>query len=181
MTTSKPALTYRKAGPEDAPTLSAVGAATFLESYIEDIPGADLIKHCHRQHSTDVYERYLTGDDPRFACWIASFTATDAPVGYALTCPPDLPIDTDAHDIELKRIYVFSRFHGSGAGKQLHTLAEDYARTLNCKRLLLGTYEENVRAIAFYRREGYTKVGERQFQVGDQLFDDIIMGKDLSS
>jgi ribosomal protein S18 acetylase RimI-like enzyme len=50
---------------------------------------------------------------------------------------------------------------------------------MKAPRLLLGTYEENRRAIAFYAREGYAQIGTRQFQVGDKLFDDIVMGKTL--
>lgn len=172
-------LTYRRAQASDANALSAIGSATFLESFIEIIPGPDLIKHCREQHSVEAYRAYLTAKDPRSACWVASYEKTGAPIGYAVTCPPDLPVETGENDIELKRIYVFSRFHGSGAGKALNDLADAHARSLNCPRILLGTYDENKRAIAFYRREGYVKVGTRQFQVGDQLFDDIVMAKTL--
>ncbi|MEM1086764.1 MAG: GNAT family N-acetyltransferase [Pseudomonadota bacterium] len=171
----------RRADSTDAETLSTIGSATFLESFIEDIPGSDLIKHCHTQHSVETYSEYLTKSDPRYACWIVSYAKTGAPIGYALTCPPDLPVDTADTDIELKRIYVFSRYHGSGAAKALNNLVDEHARSLSCRRILLGTYEDNKRAIAFYHREGYEKVGTRQFQVGDELFDDIIMAKPLSS
>lgn len=172
-------LTYCRAGPTDAHALSAIGSATFLESFIEDIPGPDLVKHCHEQHSVQAYRAFLTAHDPRYACWIAEYAKTGAPIGYAVTCLPDLPVETGENDIELKRIYVFSRFHGSGAGRALNDLADAHARSLNCPRILLGTYDENKRAIAFYRREGYVQVGTRRFQVGDQLFDDIVMAKTL--
>ncbi|MEM1036855.1 MAG: GNAT family N-acetyltransferase [Pseudomonadota bacterium] len=174
-----PNISIHRAAPGDEHTLGAIGSATFLESFIEDIPGPDLIKHCHTQHSVETYSEYLTKSDPRYACWIASYAKTGAPIGYALTCPPDLPMENTDTDIELKRIYVFSRFHGSGAAKALNDLADAHARNLNCRRILLGTYEDNQRAIAFYHREGYEKIGTRQFQVGDQIFDDIIMAKPL--
>ncbi|MEL8056109.1 MAG: GNAT family N-acetyltransferase [Pseudomonadota bacterium] len=169
----------QRAKSNDAEALSTIGSATFLESFIEDIPGPDLIKHCQTQHSIEAYRDYLSKSDPRYACWIASYAKTGAPIGYALTCPPDLPMETADTEIELKRIYVFSRFHGSGAAKALNDLVDAHARSLNCRRILLGTYEDNKRAIAFYHREGYEKIGTRQFQVGDQVFDDIIMAKPL--
>ena len=172
-------ISIRQAAPGDEYILGAIGSATFLESFIEDIPGVDLVKHCHEQHSVEAYRAFLTAHDPRYACWIASYAETGAPIGYAVTCPPDLPVETYATEIELKRIYVFSRFHGSGAGQALNDLADAHARSLWCPRILLGTYDENKRAIAFYNREGYVQVGTRRFQVGDQVFDDIVMAKTL--
>lgn len=172
-------LTYRRAELSDAQALSAIGSATFLESYIELIPGPDLITHCQTQHSVEAYRRFLTEDDPRYRCWLAEYAETGAPIGYAVTCPPDLPVAHEQSDIELKRIYVFSKYHGTGAGRKLNDAADAHGRAIGAQNILLGTYEDNHRAIAFYRREGYAKIGERQFQVGDQLFDDIVMAKAL--
>ncbi len=172
-------MTIRKAAPGDENALGAVGAATFLESFVEDITGAAIVAHSQTQHAPEIYRTYLTADDPRYACWIAEYSATGAPIGYAVTCPPDLPVDLQDGDVELKRIYVFSRFHGTGAGKQLNALSVSHARGLNAPRLLLGTYEGNHRAVAFYKREGFVQIGTRQFQVGNELYDDIIMAMTL--
>ena len=176
---AKPEIGLRRATLGDENALSVVGAATFLESFIHDIPGPDLVKHCQVQHALEIYRSYLSAEDPRYACWLVEYLHTGAPIGYAVTCPPDLPIDSAADDIELKRIYIFSKFHGSGAGKLLGDAADAHGRALGCKRMLLGTYEGNERAIAFYTREGYTTIGTRQFQVGDRVFDDIVMAKSL--
>jgi len=53
------------------------------------------------------------------------------------------------------------------------------ARDLGAKRLLLGTHAENVRAIAFYQRNGFGQVGARIFQVGSQQCCDLILAKAL--
>jgi len=121
----------------------------------------------------------LENPDPRFACWLAEYTETGSPIGYATTCAPDLPVGLHDGDVELKRIYVFSRFHGSGAGKRLNDAVTKHAIALTAPRLLLGTYQENHRAVAFYKREGFEQIGARKFKVGDQLFDDIVMAKAL--
>ncbi|MEL6856794.1 MAG: GNAT family N-acetyltransferase [Pseudomonadota bacterium] len=169
----------RRAGPGEENTLSVIGAATFLEAFTFDIKGPALVAHCQSQHSADVYRTYLETDDPRYACWIAEYAPTGAPIGYAVACPPDLPVEVGDNDIELKRIYVFSRFHGSGAGKLLNEQVNAHAKALNCPRIFLGTYEENHRAIAFYKRAGYRLAGTRQFQVGDEIYDDIVMAMAL--
>ncbi len=167
----------RRAVPEDAEALSHIGAATFLESYTEIIDGPDMIAHCTRQHARAVYEAFLA--DPLVSVWLAEYAATCAPVGYAVNCPPDLPVAPQDGDIELKRIYAFSRFHGAGIGQSLMLAAIEDARQHGAARLLLGTYQGNHRAVAFYTRHGFALIGTRKFQVGNKLFDDIVMAKAL--
>jgi ribosomal protein S18 acetylase RimI-like enzyme len=43
----------------------------------------------------------------------------------------------------------------------------------------LGTHANNDRAIAFYRRNGFSEVGTRTFVVGTQECCDLIFGKVL--
>lgn len=167
----------RPATAEDTAALAQIGAATFLESYTEIIDGPDMVAHCSRQHSESVYGQYLA--DPACSTWIAEYAATGAPVGYAVNCPPDLPVAIQPGDVELKRIYCFSRFHGAGIGQALMEAAIDDARRRGAPRLLLGTYQDNHRAVAFYKRHGFELIGTRQFQVGSKLFDDVVMGKTL--
>jgi len=170
-------LTLRLAGKADAEALAHIGVATFVESYTADIEGSAMVTHCTHQHSKAVYEAYL--DDPRSMCWIAEYKPTGAPIGYAVNCPPDLPIDLLPGDLELKRIYALSRFHGTGIGKAMLNAAIDQARGIGAPRLLLGTYEENFRAMAFYAKYGFEKVGTRAFNVGGKVYDDIVMALTL--
>jgi ribosomal protein S18 acetylase RimI-like enzyme len=53
------------------------------------------------------------------------------------------------------------------------------ARALGRARLLLGTHAGNLRAIAFYHRNGFTEAGTRTFQVGNQQCCDLIFAKPL--
>lgn len=167
----------RRAVPGDGERLAHIGAATFVESYTEVIDGENMAAHCTRQHSQSVYDAYLA--NPACSVWLAEFAETGAPVGYAVNCPPDLPIALEAGDVELKRIYALSRFHGSGTGKALMEVALEDARSRGAPRLLLGTYQENFRAVAFYRKHGFELAGTRQFQVGDRLYDDVVLAKRL--
>ena len=167
----------RPATIDDAETLSYIGAATFIESFTDEIDGGAMIAHCRLQHAATTYANYLGAK--LTSSWIAEHSETTAPVGYALNCAPDLPIDLMAGDVELKRIYILSKCHGNGLADQLMTAAISHARSQNAPRLLLGTYEGNVRAIAFYRKHGFETVGTRKFTVGHKVFDDIIMAKPL--
>ena len=168
--------TLRTANLTDAERLAHIGVATFIDSYTFDIDGDAMIAHCTAQHAKSVYASYLA--DPKSELWLAEYKTTGAPIGYALVCPPDLPVECHEHDVELKRIYVLSRFHGSGAGVGLLAKATISARQAGANRLL-GTYEENYRAMAFYARNGFETIGRRKFKVGDKYYDDIVMAKPL--
>ncbi|WP_341350590.1 GNAT family N-acetyltransferase [Sphingomonas jatrophae] len=160
----------RRAGVEDAPALALVGAATFLEGFATLIPGADIVAHTARNHSADAYRAYLA--QPVGRAWLAE-TETGAPVGYALMCEPELP-QAEPGDIEMKRFYLFSRWHGSGAARSMSNAMLAEARALGRRRLLIGTHHDNMRAIGFYRKIGAERIGGRRFEVGGSVFDDHV-------
>jgi ribosomal protein S18 acetylase RimI-like enzyme len=172
---SGPGFTLRRAGPADAPALAAVGTATFLETFAGVLPGADILAFCAGEHSQALYAGWLAAGHP---LWLAEAHA-GAPVGYLALKPPELPIPVDADDLEVKRIYAFSRWHGSGLGRALIEAAADEARAQGKRRLLLGVYGGNGRAIAFYRKSGFEAVGERRFTVGAGTYDDLVMARTL--
>jgi nicotinamide riboside kinase/GNAT superfamily N-acetyltransferase len=167
----------RRAAEADAERLGHIGVATFVETYGDLIDGANLSAHCTNQHARSLYETYLA--DPTCALWLAEHAETGAPIGYALNCRPDLPVPLEPGDRELKRIYALSRHHGAGPGRALMEAAIAEAREQGAPRLLLGTYQDNARAIAFYTRHGFSLAGTRQFRVGERVFDDIVMAKRL--
>lgn len=167
----------RRAGQDDAAALALIGAATFLESYAHMIGVADMVAHVGGKSSPDAWHTFA--QDPDSAIWIAELPATRAPVGFALLTPPDFPIATDDNDVELRRIYVLGKWHGGGLGRKLIEETITYARAAGKRRFLVGVYSGNDSAIGFYRRIGCELVGERRFQVGDAVFDDLIFGMDL--
>ncbi|MGB3721996.1 MAG: GNAT family N-acetyltransferase [Pacificimonas sp.] len=168
----------RPAAPDDAARLSLIGKSTFLESFADILPGQDILMHCMHQHSRDDYAARLRSAED--ALWLAELPK-GAPIGYAALSPPDLPeVEVDDGDIELKRIYVLSRFHGSGVAKQLMDAAVKHARAATRKRLLLGVYGRNGRAIRFYQKHGFSVIGSRKFLVGANRYDDVIMARNLT-
>jgi ribosomal protein S18 acetylase RimI-like enzyme len=168
----------REAGLGDEHRLALVGAATFLESYAGVLPGDDIISHCATKHSPVIYEDWLIGGEARI--WLAEAEEGRAPVGYLVMTPPDLPLaGVGPSDAEIRRIYVLHRFHKEKVGWTLMKTALDAARRTGKKSLLVGVYGKNHRAIAFYRRVGFSVVGERRFQVGATMHDDLILALDL--
>jgi ribosomal protein S18 acetylase RimI-like enzyme len=167
----------RSASPRDADALALVGAATFLETFAPVHTGDEIVAHCRNEHSAAFYARLL---GPECDGWILETAATQAPVGYAVLTPADLPGQA-AGDLELKRIYVLSRYHGSGAGPELMRRVVERARERGAARLLLSVFSENLRAIAFYEKQGYRKIGEHRFFVGETGYLDLVLALPLGA
>lgn len=169
--------TIREAHAPDAEALALVGAATLLETFAGVLDGGAIVAHCLGQHSADWYRRSLADGA---SAWLALAAPGDAPIGFALVARPDLPgADPAGGDVELKRIYALSRAHGSGVGAALMAAAVARAREQGARRLLLGVYAGNARALAFYRRQGFERIADRRFRVGDRDYDDIVLAKPL--
>lgn len=171
-------VTIREATPDDAPRLSLVGAATFLDAFAGTLDGADIVAHCASQHAVDSYRGCLTR--PSACVWLAEAVPGGAPVGYLWLDAAALPIaDPQPDDLEIKRVYVLSRFQRTGLGSELMWLAIHAARSRGARRVLLGVYSGNSRALAFYERHGFRRIGDRRFRVGLREYDDYVLGLDL--
>ena len=83
------------------------------------------------------------------------------------------------HTIELARIYVDPDIIGVGLGAQLMQAAIEAATTLETKSIWAAVWEKNLRAIDFYKKWGFEKVGERSFMLGNEKQNDWVMEKVL--
>lgn len=167
----------RKATPADADSLALIGGATFLETFAGVLDGAAIVAHCQSEHNAAAYRDYM-GRGAQ--AWLVEASHGNAPIGFSLVGEASLPGRMeDGSDLELKRIYTLSRFHGGGIGADLMQRALDHARRQGAKRLLLGVYEGNVRARAFYIKSGFTQIAERQFRVGDREYGDVVLARNV--
>ena len=155
--------------------MALIGAATFLETFAGVLDGSAIVDHCLKEHSPERYARLF---DKGASGWLASVEPGGAPIGFAILAPADLP-NMIAGDIELKRIYALARFHGTGVGPAMLQRAIAAAKSGLAKRLLLGVYAGNSRAIAFYKKNGLSPIASRKFHVGGTDYDDIVLALDL--
>ena len=168
----------RRATMNDADALSLVGSATFLETFANLHSGPDILAHCRRNHAPEVYRRWLA--DPLGAAWLVGAQPGDAPVGYAVLAPADVPVpDPREDDLEVKRIYLLQPFQGGGWGRRLMDAAVDHARTLGSRRVLLGVWTVNEDALRFYATYGFVLAGKRQFWIGDTECSDHLLALTL--
>lgn len=81
----------------------------------------------------------------------------------------------DDNGLEIERIYVLKEFHGKNVGQLLYNKAIQIAREKNKDYVWLGVWEENPRAINFYKKNGFVAFDKHLFQLGNDLQTDIMM------
>ena len=116
--------------------------------------------------------------DPRATFLIAEVEG--APVAFAKLYDGDAPDCVGGiAPVEIERFYVDRQFHGRGVAHKLMEACFDRARQLGHKTVFLGVWENNHRAIAFYRKCGFEFVGSHVFQLGDEAQNDFFMERRL--
>ena len=83
--------------------------------------------------------------------------------------------------MEIQRIYIDQDFQDAGLGPLLITQAIRIAKNENKKGIWLGVWENNDKAMNFYEKYGFKKIGSHDFMMGDEAQLDYLMLKDLSS
>ncbi|MFN7957456.1 MAG: GNAT family N-acetyltransferase [Holophagaceae bacterium] len=167
----------RPATPDDAPTLAALGAQTFRETFETICSSQDLAAFLAAAYG-DAIQRTELADSSRPALVLES---EGRPVGFAqLRLGHREPCVTGSRPVELQRIYVLREAHGSGFGAALMEASVDQARAWGADVLWLGVWEHNDRALAFYARHGFREAGDHVFMIGQQVDRDLILVKDLS-
>ena len=97
-------------------------------------------------------------------------------IGFAAYGPTDQPIIWKLH-----KLYLLPDQHGRGLGSRLLQHCESAVRSRGATRLLLNVNKRNARAIAAYRRNGYSIQGSVTLDIGGGfVMDDFVMAKALS-
>jgi len=83
--------------------------------------------------------------------------------------------------IELSKFYTRKAAHGSGAvAAPLMRATLDAAAASGAATTWLGVNQENTRAIRFYEKHGFAKVGTKRFRLGDRYEHDFVLEHPLA-
>ena len=178
MEISSEKITIRTAGREDAAVISVLAAVTFYEAYFEQDEASSLSSYIIESFDKTLIEEDLANPDSKYFLLYLDEKA----VGYAkLLRNSTAECIASQNAVELKRIYTLERVWGRGLGAKLldHCLAA--ARSENFELLWLGVWEENLRALRFYEKHGFKKLGTIIFPYGDYEGTNFVMAVDLST
>ncbi|WP_242110625.1 GNAT family N-acetyltransferase [Luteimonas aquatica] len=179
MTADLPNLAIRRAGLDDADTLSALAARTFTETFGHLYPPEDLRHFLDETYSAESHRRLLA--DPAYAFWLLEREDGEA-AGYALAGACGLPHgEVLPQDGELKRLYVLQSLHNGGWGGRLFRASLDWLEREGPRTLWIGVWSQNLGAQRFYERHGFRRVGEYEFPVGRVRDLEFILRREASA
>lgn len=165
-------LTIRLAGPADAEALSAIGTATFTETFAHLYPPKDLQVFLGEAYGLERTRADLA--HPQKASWLVEDGGEV--VGYATAGLCELPHpDVGPRAFELKRFYMLKGRQNGGVGGRLWTVVLDWMLAQDPEDLWIGVWSENHGAQRFYARHGFEKVGEYGFRVGETVDHEFIL------
>ena len=172
----------RKATENDAGGLSALAAVTFPLACPPSTPPSDIAAHVANTLSESNFLSYLT--DP--AITILVIDAVGELRGYSLLAArpaqdPDVAaVLSVLPSTELSKCYVHPDHHGLGAAAELMHASIRTAAAGGARGLWLGVNDQNARAIRFYEKSGFRKVGTKSFKLGSTVEHDFVMERPLT-
>jgi ribosomal protein S18 acetylase RimI-like enzyme len=83
--------------------------------------------------------------------------------------------------VELERIYALKSWQEKEIDKQLLDQALRSAREVNAPFIWLRVWEQNEKAISFYRKNGFEQFDKHPFKIGNETEMEILMRFDLTS
>ena len=108
--------------------------------------------------------------------------AGEEPAGYLKVNIADAQTEEMGNEaLEIERIYILKAFQNRGLGRILFDKTMDIADEMQASKIWLGVWEKNNKAIAFYKKLGFSEYGSHSFYMGDEEQTDIIMVKPLAS
>jgi len=141
-------------------TFNAVNSAENMKNYIRDNFNLDKI-------ASEI-------NNPKSAFYIAKWEKEI--VGY-------LKINFDSaqtekqkeNTLEIHRIYVLKAFHGKKIGQMLLDEAIKIANENYIDSIWLGVWEENQKALHFYKKNGFVAFDKHIFILGDDVQTDLLL------
>ena len=163
--------TIRHATPEDAKLLASFAAQAFADTYRELSDAQEIADYVAEHFQPEVMAGVIA--DP--ACTTLLAWVGESLAGYAiLKAEPAPDCVTGPAPLKLWRLYLGASFIGQGLGAALMQAVHEQARRRGAQTLWLGVYDRNVRAIEFYERFGFAKVGGQEFLFGGQIYVDPV-------
>ncbi|TLM82221.1 GNAT family N-acetyltransferase [Pseudarthrobacter sp. NamE2] len=169
--------TIRKATADDAGALAALAAVTFPLACPPSSSPQDIADHLANTLSERHFQRYLADPDVTILVLdsggrlngyslLVNREASDPDVAAVLTLLPS---------VELSKCYVHPEYHGLGAAAELMHASLQAAAAAGGAGFWLGVNSQNARAIRFYEKSGFRKVGTKTFQLGSTVEHDFVL------
>lgn len=167
----------RRATADDAGPLAELAAVTFPLACPPSSSPEDIAMHLANTLSERHFQDYLADPDVsilvidadgmlRGYSLLVNRPTVDLDVAQALTLLPS---------IELSKCYVHPEHHGLGAAAELMHASLQAAADAGAAGVWLGVNSQNARAVRFYEKSGFRKVGSKSFRLGTTVEHDFVL------
>lgn len=167
----------RRVTADDVQTLSEIGRRTFFETFSGGNTEDNMTDYLEERFSAARLSTEIGDENSEFY-----FAKLDEEVIGYLKLNKGLAQTEmkNANALEIERIYVLKDFHGKKVGQLLYETAIRSAVRSGVDYVWLGVWERNLRAIEFYKKNGFVAFDKHIFKLGDDEQTDIMMKLDMS-
>ena len=156
--------------------MAVLAERTFRAAFASSNTRENIDAYCANAYSEAIQASAIA--NPQIETFVCDYNVEL--VGYAQLRWGDAPpCVLAAKPAEIQRIYVEQQWHGKGIAQALMSVMLATARRGNADRVWLGVWENNLRALAFYQKFGFIKVGHHTFQLGNDPQRDWVLCRDV--
>lgn len=167
-----------KVKPNEILILQKIGRQTFQETFSDFNSEENMKNYLEEGFSVEKLTFELHNKDSEF--YFA--THDNEIIGYLKVNFGDAQTELkDNKALEIERIYVLNSFHGKRVGQLLYDKAITIAKEKGVEYVWLGVWENNVRAMRFYTKNGFVAFDKHIFKLGDDEQTDIMMRLKLNN
>ena len=169
-------ISFGKAKLSDSLRISVLLKTVYIQTYAVDGVTFEFANFITNRFSTENIEKIIKENPSRLIIAYQNGNPIGvAEIIYNSTCPIrkiSVP--------ELSKLYVLERFYGKGIGYGLMNESENEVRENGFAEFNLEVYINNERAIAFYERQGYVSIGNVDFPMESNTYENLVMNKVLN-
>lgn len=152
--------------------LQEIGRQTFAETFSDSNSEENMKKYLAEGFSSEKLTVEL--NDPNSTFYFAKIN--NEVIGYLkLNSGTSQTELKDNKALEIERIYVLSAFQGKKIGQLLYEKAIEIATQKGVEYVWLGVWEQNSKALHFYKKNGFVEFDKHLFKLGDEVQTDIMM------
>ena len=156
--------TIIKATLKDAQLLSIIGKEAFLVAHGHSAPKKDIDNYVNQNFNEENFKKELS--DVKNEYYLIYSDAKIA--GYSKVILNSKNENISSENITLlSRLYLLEAFYGLNLGKELFNFNVSLSKENNQKGIWLAVWVENQRAISFYEKRGFVKVGKFDFKISE--------------
>lgn len=166
-------INFERVLPEDNHTMLNIGKTTFYQSFGPPLNTEENIQKYLDQHFT---LQKITQEILHPESYFFFVTYKKNIVGYIKLNFGSAQTETiTGNSLEIERIYLVQTYQRKGLGLHILNWIITFAEKYTVDFVWLGVWDRNIRAIKFYKRNGFMKFGEHPFLLGNDLQTDHLM------